>query len=154
MHTLARRYIKTAIVFLGIGLGIGVSMVARQEVVGHLPSPYMVTAHTHTILVGFVMMMILGVALWLFPRPERTDLQYRPLLIESAYWLVTMGTVARTGGEVLRTVVLVPRGSVLSAAIVGGACLQTIGLAMFFYTMWTRIRAAGSREREARGERF
>ena len=30
------------------------------------------------------MMMILGVALWLFPRPARDDVQYNPLLAELA----------------------------------------------------------------------
>jgi heme/copper-type cytochrome/quinol oxidase subunit 1 len=41
-------------------------------------SLYEVSAHTHALLVGFVMMMILGVALWLFPRAERDQKQYDP----------------------------------------------------------------------------
>jgi heme/copper-type cytochrome/quinol oxidase subunit 1 len=153
MHSLARRYIKTAILFLGGGLGLGLWMIVRRELSGRAPSAYLVTAHTHVILVGFVMMMILGVALWLFPRPERMDLQYRPSLAEGAYWLVTIGTVVRAAGEVLRGE-LAHVAPELPAIIVVGACLQTLGLGTFFYTMWTRIRSAGSREREARGERF
>jgi len=42
----------------------------------------------------------------------------------------------------------------LRLAIVAGGLLQIVGLAVFFYTIWSRIRAVGSQAREARGERF
>ena len=87
MYTLVRRYIKTAIVFLALGLIIGEWMMARRELYDLYPSSYVVSAHTHAIFVGFVMMMILGVALWLFPRPDKEDTRYRPALVEGAYWL-------------------------------------------------------------------
>ena len=92
MYSLVRRFIKTAIIFLGVGLLIGLWIMMRRELYGRFPGPYEVSAHTHAILVGFVMMMILGVALWLFPRPQRDDVQYRPAHAEAAYWLVTIGT--------------------------------------------------------------
>jgi hypothetical protein len=31
---------------------------------------------------------------------------------------------------------------------------QLVGLALYFWTMWTRIRPVGSHLREAKGERF
>lgn len=102
MHSMARRYIKTAVCFLGLGLALGLWMIIGRELGGLAPTSYLVVAHTHSILVGFVMMMILGVALWLFPRPDRTDVHYRPHVAEAAYWLVTSGTAIRTGGEMLR----------------------------------------------------
>ena len=92
MHSLVRRYLKTAIAFLAVGLVLGGWMLVRRELAGRFPSPYVVSAHTHAILVGFVMLMILGVALWLFPRPEKGDARYRPRAAEAAYWLVTLGT--------------------------------------------------------------
>lgn len=151
MHSLVRRYIKTAIAFLFIGLGLGLWMIVRRELL-HAPAPpYEVTAHTHAIFVGFVMMMILGVALWLFPRPDKSDVRYRPALAEAAYWLLVGGTTARVVGELLRP----GRDALpLRLAIVAGAALQVAGLAAYFYTMWTRIRALGSQAREAKGERF
>src|SRR5690349_11211028 len=78
MYTLVRRFLKTAIAFLGVGLAIGGWMLVRRELWSRFPTPYEVSAHTHAILVGFVMMMILGVALWLFPRPEKGDERYDP----------------------------------------------------------------------------
>ena len=151
MHSLVRRYVKTAIAFLLAGLALGGWMVVRRELWLRPPSAYEVSAHTHAILVGFVMLMILGVALWLFPRPDRDDARYRPGLAEAAYWLVTLGTAGRVVAELLR-----PASAALPLrwAVVACSLAQIAGIALFFHTMWGRIRAVGSAAREARGERF
>ena len=151
MHTLVRRYIKTAILFLAAGLAIGGWMVVRRELFARFPNPYAVSAHTHAILVGFVMMMILGVALWLFPRPEKGDERYSPRLAGAAYWLVALGTAGRVAGELLRTGA---GGLWLRWAVVLCGLAQIAGVGLFFYTMWSRIRPVGSQAREAKGERF
>ena len=151
MHTLVRRYIKTAIVFLLAGLLIGGWMIVQRELGQRPPSEYEVSAHTHTLFVGFVMMMILGVALWLFPRPDKSDTHYRRSLVEAAYWLLTLGTAARTIGELLRATL---ETSFFRWLIVLCGFAQIAGLLVFFYTMWFRIRGLGSSTREARGERF
>ncbi len=151
MYSLVRRYIKTAIAFLFVGLAIGGWMVVRRELWLRPSTPYESSAHTHAILVGFVMMMILGVALWLFPRPDKTDVRYRPGFASAAYWLLTLGTAGRVCGELLRPAV---PGLWLRWAVVIFSLAQILGIALFFYTMWGRIRGVGSPAREARGERF
>lgn len=151
MYTLVRRYLKTAIGFLAVGLAIGGWMIVRRELWDEPASPYQVSAHTHALFVGFVMLMILGVALWLFPRPDKADARYRPQLAEAAYWLVTIGTATRVSGELLRACVT---AWWLRVAVVLAGLVQIAGIAVFFYTMWTRIRPVGSQGREARGERF
>jgi cbb3-type cytochrome oxidase subunit 1 len=149
--SLVRRYLKTAIGFLVLGLALGAWMMAGRELGGRAPATYIVSAHTHAILVGFVMMMILGVALWMFPRPSRGDLRYRPAMAEAAYWLIAIGTLVRVIGELTRTHsdALWLRGGVLTAGL-----MQVAGLLVFFATMWARIRPTGSQSREAAGERF
>jgi uncharacterized protein involved in response to NO len=151
LHTQVRRFIKTAIGFLGVGLAIGLWLLVRRELTGQFPSPYETSAHTHALLVGFVMEMILGVALWLFPRPDKMDTRYRPQFTSIAYWALTLGTLVRVVAELLRA-----RGPspAISAAIVAGGAAQTAAVLLFFYTMWSRIRPLGSRAREAAGERF
>ena len=151
MYTLVRRFLKTAIAFLGVGLAIGGWMMARRELAGRYPTPYEVSAHTHAILVGFVMMMILGVALWLFPRPDKADERYRPGVAEAAYWLVTVGTAGRVLAELARPAV---DALWLRWAVVLCSFAQIAGIALFFHTMWSRIRGVGSQAREAKGERF
>lgn len=151
MYSLVRRYIKTAILFLGVGLVLGGWMMVRRELWNAPPSSYMISAHTHAILVGFVMLMILGVALWMFPRPEKGDTRYSPRAAEGAYWLVTIGTAGRVAGELARPAVSSP---VLRWAILLCGAGQIAGIALFFLNMWPRIRPVGSQLREAKGEKF
>src|SRR5262245_26724509 len=63
VYSLVRRYIKTAIGFLAVGLILGGWMIARRELWGRFATPFETSAHTHAIFVGFVMLMICGVAL-------------------------------------------------------------------------------------------
>jgi cbb3-type cytochrome oxidase subunit 1 len=151
MHSLVRRFLKTGIVFLGVGLLLGAWMLVRRELWGIYPTAYLLSAHTHAILVGFVMMMILGVALWMFPRPARDDTRYRPGLAAASYWLLAVGTAVRLAGEIARTGA---DGRVLRWLVVAGGLAQVAGIGLFFVTMWTRIRSTGSAAREERGERF
>ena len=151
MTSRVRRYLKTGVLFLLVGLGIGLWMIVRRELFDAPLSPYAVSAHTHALLVGFVMMMILGVALWMFPRPVKGDTRYRPAVAEAAYWMVTVGTAARVTGELLRTA---SQGMALRWVVVLASLLQGAGIVAFFVTMWPRIRAVGSQAREASGERF
>ena len=137
MSPLVRRFLKTAILFLLFGLGLGVYMLVRRELDGAWSSPWWISAHTHALLVGFVMMMILGVALWMFPRPASGDLRFDPRLAEAAYWLLTVGTAARVGGELMRPTH--GAAGIRWMIIVGGAA-QALGIAFFFWTMWSRIR--------------
>jgi heme/copper-type cytochrome/quinol oxidase subunit 1 len=151
VHSLARRYIKTGVVFLAAGLVLGVYMIVRRELGGAWPSPYLVTAHTHAILVGFLMFMILGVALWLFPRTKPDDPRYRPGRVAAAYWILLVGSVARFAGELARPWTA---AAWLRWTVVLAGTAQAVGLLVFFWAMWPRIRPVGSHVREARGERF
>jgi uncharacterized protein involved in response to NO len=151
MHSLVRRFIKTGIIFLVTGLLLGGWMMVRREFGGVYPSRYLLSAHTHLIAVGFVMQMILGVALWLFPRPAAGDTRYDPRLATAAWWLVSTGTAVRAVTEIVRDSSMHPS---LRWGIVLSGAAQIVGISLFFYTMWTRIRALGSKAREASGERF
>jgi heme/copper-type cytochrome/quinol oxidase subunit 1 len=144
MDPLVRRYLKTAIGFLAIGLALGLVMIARRELLGAWPSPLWISAHTHALLVGFVMMMIQGVALWMFPRPDKADVRYRPALAELAYWLVAFSTAARLAAELLRPSAAAPA---LRWVIVLTGVGQVLGILVFFTNMWPRIRSAGARYR-------
>ncbi|HEX7049534.1 MAG TPA: hypothetical protein VF188_04925 [Longimicrobiales bacterium] len=151
MYTLVRRFIKTGIGFLVAGLVVGVYMLVRRELWGDWPHPYLVSAHAHAVLVGFVMFLILGVALWLFPRAEKGDTRYRPERIAAAYWILAPATALRFVCELARAW---SDARWLGWAVVLGGAGQAAGLVLYFWTMWTRIRPVGSHLREAKGERF
>jgi len=151
MYGLVRRYIKTAIAFLGVGLTLGAYLIVERDIFRHAVPQYVISAHTHAIFVGFVMLMIMGVALWLLPRPDKADRRYSPRTAEAAYWIVTVATATRIAGELARVYFA---GLGLRVLVVAAGLAQAVGIALFFYTMWTRVRSVGSAAREARGERF
>ncbi|MGH7128418.1 MAG: hypothetical protein ACREIV_07600, partial [Planctomycetaceae bacterium] len=150
-YTLVRRFIKTGIAFLFTGLALGGWMLVRRELFGIWPHPYLVSAHAHAVLVGFVMFLILGVALWLFPRAAKEDVRYRPARVEAAYWILAMSTAGRFIAEALRAW---SDAAALGWVVVLGGLGQIAGLVLYFWTMWTRIRPVGSHLREAQGEKF
>ena len=151
VHTNVRRFIKTGIVFLFAGLLIGAWMLVEREFGGRWPGPYMVSAHAHAVQLGFVMFLILGVALWLFPKPPEGNTRYRPERIDAAYWTLTIATAVRIAGEIARSAA---GPDWLAWIVMAAGVAQVIGFAIYFWTMWPRIRPVGSHLREAKGQRF
>jgi len=137
MTPLVRRYIKTSFVFLLCGLLLGAYLLTEQFVRDRYPPRLLTTAHTHLLLVGFMLMMVMGVATWMFPRPARDDRRYRPELAEAAYWIMTTATAVRALAEIV----------VAMAGILGvrwlialGGIGQVVGAGIFALNMWWRVR--------------
>lgn len=145
MTELPRRFIKTAFVFLILGLLLGGWMLLRRELYGEWPHPYLISAHTHIMFVGFVMFMILGVALWLFPKPSRDDPRYRETLIRVVYWLLLAGTLLRFGGELGRSE---NEARELAWIVLSGGVLQLGAIVLYVWTMWRRIRTTTGYKRQ------
>ena len=151
MYSLVRWYIKTAFAFLLAGITLGTWLMVRRELFGEWPHQHLVSAHVHVLQIGFGLFMIFGVALWLFPRPVRDDNRYRPERVQLAYWLLTTATATRFVSEAARAW----SDSVqLRWLVVAAALVQVAGVVCYVWAMWSRIRPAGSRSREAEGERF
>ena len=137
MTPLVRRYIKTSFVFLLSGLALGGYIVIAQFVLGLYPPRLLTTAHAHLLLVGFMLLMVMGVATWMFPRPARDDARYRPELAEAAYWIMTIATASRAAAEIV-TVSFGILG--LRWLIALGGLGQLAGAAVFVLNMWWRVR--------------
>jgi heme/copper-type cytochrome/quinol oxidase subunit 1 len=141
MSPLSRRFLATAAFFLATGLAMGFWMLVRRELLGVWPAPHLVSAHAHLVLVGAVMETILGVAIWLFPRPARGDTRYRPWLAEAAWWLITSGTVLRAVSESARAW---STAMPLRWLVVIGGGLQLLGLLAGITYLRPRIRGVGA----------
>ncbi len=150
MFTLARYYVKSAILFLVMGLLLGGYMSYRINISDAAVPQSLITAHTHLILVGFVMMLIMGIALWLFPRP-REKVFYSPLLAEITFYLMFLSILVRSAGEIASGIILSPW---IAGTVVAGSFGEIAGIVLFFINIWNRIKPIGSQIREAKGEKF
>lgn len=137
MPPLIRRYIKTSFLFLVAGLLLGGYILVAEFVLGRYPPRLFITAHVHLLLVGFMLMIVMGVATWMFPRPAREDRRYRPELAEAVYWIITIGTALRSLAELLAGVSGAPA---LRLLITLGGLGQLAAAALFVLNMWWRVR--------------
>lgn len=151
MFSTVRYFIKTSIIFLIVGIFSGLFMIISRRLGNFGYGPSLITAHTHIILIGFMLMMIMGVALWFFPRAEKTDKKYNPTLVLISYVIITVSTSLRFITEFIDSYYT---SKVLDYLITISAILQVISIGIYFYSMWGRIRPVGSQYREAKGERF
>ena len=129
------------------GLVLGGYIVAAEFLAATYPPRLLVTAHAHLLLVGFMLMIVMGVATWMFPRPARDDTRYRPELAEAVYWLMTLATALRAAAEIVLGLIGAPPLRWLVAA---GGLGQLVGAALFALNMWWRVRmppAAGPSSR-------
>ena len=108
MFTTVRYFIKTSLVFLVVGILTGLHMSFAKYISQTGYTQELISAHTHLILVGSV--MIMGVALWFFPLPEKNDKKYSPDLILVTYWMMTLATASRFVSQVLGSYSFIPLG--------------------------------------------
>lgn len=137
MPPLIRRYIKTSFAFLIAGLLLGGYITVGQFVLGTYPPRLFITAHAHLLLVGFMLMIVMGVATWMFPRPARDDTRYRPELAEAVYWAMTLSTAVRAGAEVAAPY---SDAATFRLLIALGGLGQLAGAGLFVLNMWWRVR--------------
>lgn len=150
MFSNARYYIKTAFGFFILGILAGLYLYSAMIFGWFIPST-LISAHTHVILMGGMLMMILGVAIWFFPRPQKDDSQYNPTAITILYWLFTTSTLFRFLVEVLAGIPNYDHFMTLAFIFAIIQVIATIGL---IYSIWGRIRPVGSQLREKKGQRF
>ena len=87
----------------------------------------------HANLLGFVSMMIFGVAYHVVPRFTGRGL-HEPRLASVHVWVANAGLIGMVGGFVLR--VHRPEGVPL---LVAGALLSTAGAFMFIFNIWRTL---------------
>ena len=133
MHPLARRCLRTSLVFLVLGVATGLHMSSAMHLGAGVMHSYYVPAHTHVLLVGFLLLALAGAALWRLPEREPRREGWNEL----AYWCTTLGTACRYLGEVglgYRS------ARWISIAVFAASCVQASGLLVFCWLFWRRLR--------------
>ncbi len=138
MPSLARLYLKTAFALGILGVLTGMHMSSALHMDAGAMHRWYISAHTHIMLVGFGMMAANSLALCLLPSaPENS--RNRPGWDLLAYWLITLGTLARFSFEsALGYFPEEPEW--MHQVILWSSTIAGIGLIVFWINQWPRIR--------------
>ena len=138
MDWFVKAFLKASVAWLALGVTLGVAMGVKPAW-----SVYR-TAHLHMLLLGFVAMMIFGVAYHVIPRFVGSPLR-SPRLAGVHWWLANGGLAIMVAGFILRA-----QGNPVSSALLGvGGTAAAVGAYIFAFLVWRTFEwhrdAAGRR---------
>ena len=139
MDWYVKAFLKASLVWLAAGVSLGIGMAVHPAWTVYR------AAHLHMNLLGFVTMMIFGVAYHVIPRFTGHPLHSRRLA-GVQWWLANVGLAMFVIGLVLlpRTMYATPARVIVAA----GGLLTAAGAYGFVYNIWRTID--GPRDRPAR----
>lgn len=119
---------------------MGSWMLITQAKRGYGPGPPWPVLHAHLLLVGFLLLLIFGIAFWMFPRVGGQRI--RPEMGWISFALVNAGILLRLLAEPLSDGA---RGPAAWRTLLGiAAVLPVLGAVAFALAIWPRVRAAMS----------
>ena len=128
MDWFVKAFLKASLAWLGLGVTLGALMAGRPSLAGWR------TAHIHMNLLGFVTMMIFGVAYHVIPRFTGHPLAM-PRLARAHWWISNVGLALLATGFGLRGM-----GVAFFAPLLGvGATLSALGAYSFIVNVWRTI---------------
>ena len=129
MDPFVKAFVRASLVWLGVGVTIGVSM-------AFWPSAALVyrPAHIHANLLGFVSMMIFGVAYHVMPRFTGNPLHSRREAT-THLWVANSGLLLLVLGWIAR--VWLPEAGTLLVRT--GAAVSAVGAFLFIHNLWRTL---------------
>ena len=139
METFVRGFIRASLVWLGVGVLLGLAMAfAPGRALAFRP------AHAHANLLGFVSMMIFGVAYHVVPRFTGSPLHDRrlgPVHLAAA----NLGLALLVSGWIARVWAFAAGDAMVRA----GGAVSAVGVGLFIYNIWRTLGAAPAPRRPA-----
>ena len=133
-HSYQRLLIRASLIYMALGMVIGLYMYAAPLLSLPMDFGRLRSLHVHMILLGGVVQLIMGVALWMFPR-RKTPPRYTPanqgMLL---FGMLNFGNIARFLFEFL------DYGRTGRWIAFCGALLQVFSIVFFLYLIYGRIR--------------
>lgn len=139
MNAPAILFLRTALAMFVAGMAIGAVGLVDVGWMTHSR----IVAHTHLLLVGWLLNTVFGVAWWMFPRIPGT--------VARAGWVIA-GWAALNGGLLLRVGVDLTGERFAEAPLAvraASAALQFGGAALLAALVWRRVRPPSTRPRSA-----
>jgi hypothetical protein len=135
MHTQARFFIRTALVYLVAAFSLGGLYLLNQGLeisprINNLLYPYY-----HLLMVGWATQLICGVAVWMFPPLTRERPRGDERISWVAYGALNIGLLLRVFGEPLQAWY-----GGLGWMLAASAVLQTLAIWAFVIAIWPRVK--------------
>ncbi|HEY6088624.1 MAG TPA: hypothetical protein VD771_02425 [Gemmatimonadaceae bacterium] len=132
MDWFVKRFLQSALVWLGLGVSAGVAIAVHPLWIIYRP------AHVHMNLLGFVTMMIFGVGYHVVPRFFGHPLAHRALA-GVHWWLSNVGLSLMVVGFILA-----PHMGTRSIPVLGtGGVLSALGAFAFIVNIWRTMDGPG-----------
>ncbi|MEE9144956.1 MAG: hypothetical protein V3U06_09350 [Candidatus Binatia bacterium] len=131
-----RWMIKTSLIYLFVGVLMGLLMFLAHRFPAFGWISGWRTVHVHLLMVGSVIQMIMGVALWMFPRRVETPRWTTEQEGMTLYIAFNAGMVVRSLFEPFWSLGDLPYFLALS-----GMVLQILSILYFLYLIFQRIRS-------------
>ena len=126
MPRISRWFLRAALLYLALGFTLGAVLLWNKGLPIAASIPRLLPAHMEFLLVGWTIQLVMGVALWIFPRFGAGPAARRDEFGWAAFVLLNAG------------VLLVAMGAALP-----GRTLEVLAAATFGFHIWTRVRASG-----------
>ena len=128
MEWFVKAFVKASVAWLAVGVTLGVAMAVHPAWTAYRP------AHVHMNLLGFVTMMIYGVAYHVIPRFTGHPLHDRRLAGRH-WWAANVGLALVVAGFALRVHV----GTRATPLLAAGGALSALGAYAFGWIVWRTI---------------
>ena len=135
MPPITRWFIKTSLVYFVLALLAGLLIAAQGWLPFSLPALF--PAYIHLLAGGWLTFLIIGVAVWMFPKFSREHPRGSNRLSWAAYGLLNAGLAARLVAEPLNSA---RPGGLAGWVLVGSALLQWLGGMAFVANVWMRVK--------------
>lgn len=128
MDWFVKAFIKSSVAWLALGVTLGLAMAIHPVWIIYRP------AHQHMVLLGFVTMMIFGVAYHVIPRFVGVPLHSRRAA-GWHWWMSNAGLLLLIMGFMVRA----SSGAVVSTLLSMGGVLSALGAYIFAYVLWRTL---------------
>jgi hypothetical protein len=131
MPPITRWFVRTSLVYLAAGLVIGVLLAFKVPQGGLFP------IYLHLLVFGWLTQLIMGIALWMFPKFSSTLPRGNERINWAAYFLLNIGLILRMVGEPLQSQA---PSMFAGTLLVSSALLQWLAGSAFIWNIWTRVK--------------
>lgn len=135
MPVLTRLFIKTSLLYLVLALLAGLTLAAQP--IGWLDLPGLFPVYIHLFTMGWLTLLIFGVAYWMFPKYTQARPRGSEMLGWATYVLANIGLILRAVAEPANTQ---QPGGVFGWLLALSALLQWLSGVAFVLNTWGRVK--------------